>query len=110
VFDDHSSRVDVTISDKSPVGRSTHADPLADALLTTLGQFDLEHERELERIRLGSSSEGVKNRVLRRLHEAHRARREPYLKQLARIGRHPAATPQTAIAPRTSSFEPHRRT
>jgi hypothetical protein len=93
VFDDHSSRVDVTISDTSPLGGSTHADPLAEALLTTLGHFDLEYGRELERIRLGSSSVAVKNRVLHRLQEAHRARREPYLSQLARIAGRAAATP-----------------
>ena len=92
MFDEHSSRVDVTTVDNSPVGRSTPADPLAEALLTTLSHFDLEYERELERIRLGSSSEAVKNRVLHRLQEGHRARREPYVQQLALIRGRAAAT------------------
>jgi hypothetical protein len=93
VLDEPSSRVAVTTADTSPVGHSTPADPLAEALLTTLGHFELEHERELERIRLGSSSDSVKNRVLHRLQEGHRARREPYLQQLAYVRGRGAATP-----------------
>jgi len=92
VFDEHSSRAQVTTDAPSPVGCSTPADPLAEALLTTLGHFDLEYERELERIRLGSSSEAVKNRVLHRLQEGHRVRREPYVQQLALIRGRAAAT------------------
>jgi hypothetical protein len=85
MFDEHSNQVDAAISDSSVAEHDSHSDSLVDALLTTMANFDMEYEQELERVRLGSSSEEVKNRVVRRLQERHRARREPYVQQLARI-------------------------
>jgi hypothetical protein len=95
VFDERSDGVDAATLDPLVAGPATHPDPLFEALLTTLANFDLEYERELERIRLGASSEDVKNRVLHRLQQRHRARREPYVQQLARIHDRAAAMPKT---------------
>jgi hypothetical protein len=93
VFDERSSRVDAAIQDTSLTECLAHAHPVADALLNTLSSFDVEYEQELERVRVGSSPQALKNRVLQRLQERHRARREPYLQQLAqlrnRAGAHP---------------------
>src|SRR5947209_1572104 len=92
VSDEVLSRLDTAIQDTS-VEFLAHAHPIAKALLNTLSSFDLEYQQELERIRVGSSPQALKNGVLQRLQERHRARREPYLQQLAqlrnRAGAHP---------------------
>src|SRR3954454_22542368 len=84
VSDEGLSRVDTAIQDTS-VELLGRAQPIAMALLDTLSSFDLEYQQELERIRVGSSPQALKNRVLQRLQETHRARREPYLQQLAQL-------------------------
>jgi hypothetical protein len=68
VFDEHSNWVHAATSD-TLAGRASHSDPLSQALLTTLANFDVEYEQELERVRVGSSSEEVKKRVVHRLRE-----------------------------------------
>ena len=62
-------------------------------LLTTLSSFDLEYEQELERIRLSSSTQAAKNRVVYRVQERHRARREPYIQHLAQLRSRSASYP-----------------
>jgi hypothetical protein len=85
MFHEGSRRFDTALQDTSSVQSPDHAQPLADALLGTLSNFDLEYEQELERIRVGSSPQALKNRVLQRLQERHCARREPYVQQLAQL-------------------------
>jgi hypothetical protein len=99
VLDEHSNWVDAATSDTSVAGCASQPDALFEALLTTLANFDVEYERELERVRVGSSSEEVKNRVVHRLQERHRVRREPYVQQLARIHDRAAAVPKTLPYP-----------
>jgi hypothetical protein len=85
MFDERSDLVDIANFDRSLSERNSRSDAIFDSLLTTLTNLDFGYEQELERIRVGSSSEEVKNRVVRRLQQEHRARREPYVQELARI-------------------------
>ena len=88
MFDNRSSRPNADIQDTLTGGHLAPAQPLADALRETLASFDHAYEQELERIRLGSSPPAVKDRALHRLQERHRARREPYVQQLAQMRSH----------------------
>jgi hypothetical protein len=55
--------------------------PLLQSLLGTLADIDFEHERDT--INSSTMDTNLKIRVLEKLREHHRQRREPYLQQLA---------------------------
>ncbi len=52
------------------------------ALIDTLVDIDLEHERQREYLSKSSLDPASKHRMLKKLGEQHRQRREPYVQQL----------------------------
>ncbi len=57
--------------------------PLIQSLLATLADFDLEYEHERDKINTRMTDINLKIRMLEKLKQNHRQRREPYLQQLA---------------------------
>ena len=57
--------------------------PLLQSLLATLADIDFEHERERDTISSRTMDMNLKIRLLEKLKQHHRQRREPYLQQLA---------------------------
>ena len=58
--------------------------PLIQSLLATLANIEFEFERECEKVRSTTDIQ-LKARVLERLRAEHQARREPYVRELARL-------------------------
>ncbi len=58
--------------------------PLIQSLLATLANIEFEFEQECAKVR-GTTDIQLKARVLERLRAQHQARREPYLRELARL-------------------------
>ena len=58
--------------------------PLIQSLLATLANMEFEFEQECKKVR-GTTDIQLKARVLERLRAQHQARREPYLRELARL-------------------------
>jgi ABC-type phosphate transport system ATPase subunit len=56
-----------------------------DKLMTDLIELDFAHARECEHIGRSGPGSATKLHVINRLRELHRARREPYLRELARV-------------------------
>jgi hypothetical protein len=57
--------------------------PLLQSLLGTLADIDFEYERERDTISSRAMEMNLKIRLLEKLKQHHRERREPYLQQLA---------------------------
>jgi len=57
--------------------------PLLQSLLATLADIDFEYERERDTISTRTADMNLKIRLLEKLREHHRERREPYIQQLA---------------------------
>ena len=57
--------------------------PLLQSLLGTLADIDFEYERECDQISSRTIDMNLKIRLLEKLKQHHRQRREPYLQQLA---------------------------
>ena len=57
--------------------------PLLQSLLGTLADIDFEYERECDQINSRTMDMNLKIRLLEKLKQRHRQRREPYLQQLA---------------------------
>ena len=57
--------------------------PLLQSLLATLADIDFEYERECDTINGRTMDLNLKIRLLEKLKQHHRQRREPYLQQLA---------------------------
>ena len=62
---------------------SPELQPLLQSLLATLADIDFEYERERDTISTRTTDVDLKMRVLEKLREHHRERREPYIQQLA---------------------------
>ena len=62
---------------------SPELQPLLQSLLATLADIDFEHERERDNINGRAMDMNLKIRLLEKLKQHHRQRREPYLQQLA---------------------------
>jgi tryptophanyl-tRNA synthetase len=62
---------------------SSELQPLLQSLLATLADIDFEHERERDNINGRAMDINLKRRLLEKLKQHHRQRREPYLQQLA---------------------------
>ncbi len=59
--------------------------PLLQSLLATLADIDFAFERDLETARSASTEESLKRRIIERLVDRHRERREPYIQQLTTL-------------------------
>jgi hypothetical protein len=57
--------------------------PLLQSLLATLANIDFEYERERERFSDRTMDMALKARVLEKIKQQHRERREPYVQQLS---------------------------
>ncbi len=57
--------------------------PLLQSLLGTLADIDFEYERERDNISARALDTKLKTRLLEKLKQHHRQRRDPYLQQLA---------------------------
>jgi hypothetical protein len=57
--------------------------PLLQSLLGTLADIDFEYERECDHLNCRTMDMNLKIRLLEKLKQHHRQRREPYLQQLA---------------------------
>jgi tryptophanyl-tRNA synthetase len=57
--------------------------PLLQSLLGTMANIDFEYERECDNINGRTMDMNLKRRLLEKLKQHHRQRREPYLEQLA---------------------------
>ena len=57
--------------------------PLLQSLLGTLADIDFDHERERDTINSRAMDMNLKIRLLEKLRQHHRERREPYIQQLA---------------------------
>ncbi|WP_114948743.1 hypothetical protein [Microvirga calopogonii] len=62
---------------------SSDLQPLLQSLLGTLADIDFEYERECDHINCRTMNVNLKIRLLEKLKQHHRLRREPYLQQLA---------------------------
>ena len=62
---------------------SPELQPLLQSLLATLADIDFQYERERDTISTRTTNMNLKLRVLEKLREHHRERREPYIQQLA---------------------------
>ena len=72
--------------------------PLIQSLLATLANMEFEFEQECEKVR-GTTDIQLKARVLERLRAQHQSRREPYLRELARLQRQAfTGEPQKGVA------------
>ncbi len=72
--------------------------PLIQSLLATLANIEFAFERECEKVR-GTTDIQLKARVLERLRAQHQSRREPYLRELARLQRQAfTGEPQKGVA------------
>jgi hypothetical protein len=56
--------------------------PLLQSLLATLADIDVEYERERDRLSSRTMDGSLKTRVLAKLQQQHRERREPYIQHL----------------------------
>ena len=59
--------------------------PLLQSILAALADLDLVHASEAAIVRDSNADEWLKQTVIRRLEESHRARRAPYVRQLAAV-------------------------
>jgi hypothetical protein len=64
---------------------SSELTPLLQLLLSTLANIDFAFERDLEVVRSSTTDEVLKWKVVNRLHQQHRDKREPYLRQIAAL-------------------------
>ena len=56
--------------------------PLLQSLLATLADLDFDYERERERISRSTEDSNLRVRLLRKLADKHRERRDPYIRHL----------------------------
>jgi hypothetical protein len=60
-------------------------EPLMQSLQATLADLDFAHERELAKVKNGSSDPSLKENVRAKLEARHRERRDPYVRQLTAL-------------------------
>jgi hypothetical protein len=59
--------------------------PLLQVLLSTLADIDFAYESDAEVVRSSAADDAIKHRVLAKLAQQHREKREPYLRQIAAL-------------------------
>jgi hypothetical protein len=75
-------------TDNSPRTYAHGLQPLLQSLLGTLADLDFAYEQERERLTRSTRDVNIRIRVLERLKDRHRERRDPYIKQLAVLQEH----------------------
>jgi hypothetical protein len=61
---------------------SPDVQPLLQSLLATLADLDFDYERERERISSSTEDSNLRVRLLQKLADKHRERRDPYIEHL----------------------------
>jgi hypothetical protein len=61
--------------------------PLLQSLLATLADIDFAYESDLEVVQNSAVDEVLKQKVVEKLQQQYRARREPYIRQIATLQR-----------------------
>jgi hypothetical protein len=61
--------------------------PLLQSLLATLADLDFAYESDLEVVRNSATDAVLKRKVIDKLQQQHRERREPYVRQLTAVER-----------------------
>jgi hypothetical protein len=61
--------------------------PLLQSLLATLADIDFAYESDLEVVQNSATDEVLKRKVIERLQQQHRERREPYIRQITALQR-----------------------
>jgi hypothetical protein len=61
---------------------SPDGQPLLQSLLATLADLDFDYEQERERISSSTEDSNLRVRLLRKLADKHRERRDPYIRHL----------------------------
>ena len=64
---------------------SSDIQPLLQSLLSTLADIEFDYERERERVSTSTTEENLKLRLLQKLRDQHRERREPYIQHLTML-------------------------
>ena len=64
---------------------SPEIQPLLQSLLSTLADIDFAFESDLDVVQSSTTDEILKRKVVGKLREQHRERREPYVRQLAAL-------------------------
>src|SRR5215211_4550489 len=64
---------------------SPDAEVLLQSMLTTLADLDFAYEKERERVSSSTQDANLRTRMLQKLRERHRARREPYIRHLSEL-------------------------
>ena len=64
---------------------SPDVQPLLQSLLATLADLDFDYERERERISRSTEDSNLRVRLLRKLADKHRERRDPYIRHLTAL-------------------------
>jgi hypothetical protein len=64
------------------IGDEDEVQPLFQSLLKTLADLDFDYERERKRVISSTEDPVLKSRLLSKLRERHRERREPYIQHL----------------------------
>lgn len=59
--------------------------PLMQSLLSTLADFEVEHETDLSKLKASRMDPRLKAELRSRIEARHRERREPYLAELTRL-------------------------
>ena len=72
---------------------SPNLQPLLQSLLATLADIDFAYEREREKLSNSSEDTALKKRVLEKIRQQHRERREPYIQQLTVLQQHICPVP-----------------
>jgi hypothetical protein len=77
----------VRTDDDDPFPRiySPDVQPLLRSLLATLADLDFDYKRERERISRSTEDPNLRVRLLRKLADNHRERRDPYIQHLTAI-------------------------
>ena len=69
-------------SEQQPCVYPADIQPLMQTLLATLADIDFGHECELEKVKNSAADTSLKAKMITRLEQRHRERRQPYVEEL----------------------------
>ena len=85
MLDSQASAVRTRDNESRPGIYSPDVQPLLQSLLATLADLDFDYERERERISSSTEGSNLRVRLLRKLADKHRERRDPYIRHLTAL-------------------------